>query len=387
MEPGATPRGTQIFVRGSPFDMVERPGLQIFLQMACANYVVFLYTMGDQEYTQAVLRVIDPEGKYFKGGVCTWRSSESRMHKTLSRPCCDRRMALIVDDSIDVWSDAVANLCLTRRFVGDKLDDGLQLLGSQLSMAHRAFYADAPPAGYSLHAALTSPQAPPTVHTVLADARGQVLVGCVIALTGVVSGEMREGDSLDELPLSGLIRLYGGVTTLAIDAATHLVARNKEGWRQSAKIRRGLSRVQEGADGDFHLVWDGWLLDTLSSWQRQPEEAYAIVDDGSAEEAPSEHAAMTSLLGAPRLRHAAADETQQRAQAASEQPASDPSSDDAGNPTSGGPGLPPRKRPRPEPAAPGANGRVHQYGPAPSVASYLQQQNGLLSVAITADAQ
>ena len=144
---------------------------------------------------------------------------------------------------------------------------------------------------------------------------------------------------------------------------------------------------QEGADGDFHLVWDGWLLDTLSSWQRQPEEAYAIVDDGSAEEAPSEHAAMTSLLGAPRLRHAAADETQQRAQAASEQPASDPSSDDAGNPTSGGPGLPPRKRPRPEPAAPGANGRVHQYGPAPSVASYLQQQNGLLSVAITADAQ
>ena len=38
-------------------------------------------------------------------------------------------MTLIVDDSIDVWGDDLPNLCLTRRFVGDKLDDGLQLCG------------------------------------------------------------------------------------------------------------------------------------------------------------------------------------------------------------------------------------------------------------------
>jgi len=185
------------------------------------------------------------------------------------------------------------------------------------------------------------------------------------------------------LPLSSLIRLYGGATTLSIESATHLVARHKEGWQQSPKIRRGLARVQEGAD--FHVVWDGWLLDSLASWQRQPEGSYAIADDGSDREAPSEHAAMTSLLGAPRLRHAAAEEAQQRDHAASERSTDEPEADATA--TSGGPGLPPRKRPRPESAALGANGRVHQYGPAPSVASYLQQQNGLLSVAITADAQ
>ena len=67
MEPGATPKGTQIFVRGQPFDMVKRPGLSHFLRMAHSSFVVFLYTMGDQEYTNAVLKVIDPEGKYFNG--------------------------------------------------------------------------------------------------------------------------------------------------------------------------------------------------------------------------------------------------------------------------------------------------------------------------------
>ena len=67
MEPGAKPVGTQIFVRGHPFDMVPRPGLQHFLRTAHQQYVVYLYTMGDQEYTEAVLRVIDPEGVYFQG--------------------------------------------------------------------------------------------------------------------------------------------------------------------------------------------------------------------------------------------------------------------------------------------------------------------------------
>jgi hypothetical protein len=67
MEPGATPKGTQIFVRGQPFDCVPRPGLTYFLRNVHQHYVVFLYTMGDQEYTEAVLRVIDPAGQYFRG--------------------------------------------------------------------------------------------------------------------------------------------------------------------------------------------------------------------------------------------------------------------------------------------------------------------------------
>ena len=67
LEPGAAPLGTQIFVRGQPFDMILRPGLHHFLEMAASKYIIFLYTMGDADYSQAVLRIIDPECKYFRG--------------------------------------------------------------------------------------------------------------------------------------------------------------------------------------------------------------------------------------------------------------------------------------------------------------------------------
>ena len=86
------------------------------------------------------------------GGVCCWRQQESRHHKQLERALCDKRMTLIVDDTIDVWHADLPNLCLTRRFIGDMKDDGLMLLASQLLQLHRTFYAASslPEEGFSL---------------------------------------------------------------------------------------------------------------------------------------------------------------------------------------------------------------------------------------------
>ena len=153
-------------------------------------------------------------------------------------------MTLIVDDSIDVWGDDLPNLCLTRRFVGDKLDDGLQLLSWQITQAHQAFFEGAPSNGFSYDEPATGgiPRAPPSVHAVLAEQRGHLLAGCVIALTGVVADLSEE--SVERQPLCTLIRLYGGEVTLSIDAATHLCARRKDGWQRSPKIRRALERIQ-----------------------------------------------------------------------------------------------------------------------------------------------
>jgi len=285
MDPSATPVGHKIYVRGQPFDMVLRPGLQHFLQMAVSNYIVFLYTMGDEDYTQAALRVIDPDGRIFRGGICCWRQSESRLRKTLKRAVCERRMTLVVDDSIDVWADDLSNLCLTRRFVGDKLDDGLQMLSGQLSSLHRAYFASAPSEGWSFEAAASgTPRAAPSVQSVLYEQRGKLLAGCTIALTGVVT-DQRE-DSLEQQPLCILIKQYGGELTLSVDAATHLVARRKEGWQKSPKINRALQRQQAGESG-FYVVWDHWLLDTLATWQKQVEESYAVrLDDDRGDSPP-----------------------------------------------------------------------------------------------------
>ena len=178
----------------------------------------------------------------YAGGACCWRPSESRLHKSLARVVCDRRMALIVDDSVDVWGGDLGNLCLTRRFVGDKLDDGLQLLSWQLSQAHAAFYANAPAEGYSLEAPSGSPRAPPTIFSVLGQARGSLLAGCKVCLTGIVTDLSEE--TLEGVPLGGLIQQFGGEMVLNVEHATHLVARRKDGWKASPKIRKAFARQQ-----------------------------------------------------------------------------------------------------------------------------------------------
>ena len=69
LKPGAVPVGHQIMVHNQPFDMVLRPGLETFLKLVQKTYVVFMYTMGDEAYTHAVLDVLDPQRHYFRGAI------------------------------------------------------------------------------------------------------------------------------------------------------------------------------------------------------------------------------------------------------------------------------------------------------------------------------
>ena len=77
LAPDETPVGTLIHVRGTPYDVVPRPGLKFFLNMAFKNFIIYLYTMGDSDYAHAVLKVIDPESKYFRGAGITAKKIET----------------------------------------------------------------------------------------------------------------------------------------------------------------------------------------------------------------------------------------------------------------------------------------------------------------------
>ena len=153
-------------------------------------------------------------------------------------------MTLVVDDSPDVWRGDLPNLCLVRRFVGDVVDDGLQQLCSKLLAIHSRYFAafGASSTAFSLD---DSAPPPPDIRHILGEMRGGALSGCNIALTGVVADQTEE--TLAQQPLAILVRLHGGTVTTGIDEATHLVARQKEGWKQSHKIRRAAQRSQVAA--------------------------------------------------------------------------------------------------------------------------------------------
>ena len=279
-EPSHVPVGKPIVVQGRStlrFDLIERPGLQHFLREVSKLFVVFMYTMGDEAYVRAVLDVIDPHGKNFAGGIACWKESEGRHHKYIERVVCDRSMALVVDDMMDYWTEDMPNFILTRRFVGDQADDGLMLLYGQLKAVHEAYFKAA---------AAAATDEPPAVPRVLAEMRGAVFGGCTIAFTGVVLDQTEE--TLVSQPLCKLVRLFGGDVTLDVDRATHLVARQKEGWRGAAKIRKAIARMAQ--DPSFVCVWDHWLWDSLAAWKAQPTDDYAL-PTSDADEAPAVAAA------------------------------------------------------------------------------------------------
>lgn len=371
MKPGAEPAGHQITVRDSPFDMVLRPGLLHFLQVIRQTYVVSMYTMGDEEYTRAVLDVIDPQRQLFAGGVCSWRPSESREFKYLSRVACDSSMAVIVDDSIDVWRESLPNLCLTRRFVGDPMDDGLMLLSQQLQQLHHGFFA-----------ARDAGAPAPSLPDVLSDMRSSLLEGCIIAFTGLVADQSAK--TLESQPLCTLVRLYGAQVTLEVDDATHLVARKKEGWKSASKIRRAMERQE--SDQTFRTVWDHWLLDSMVSFKRQSESNYAVRLDAEEVEYivpgrldPVNNAAPPSVLDASLNDILGAvgrtNQTQMRVQPASGNMHRHAAVDSPGASLSGSQtaSLPLRKRPRDD-EPPKVTSQASNSSSKMSVADYLKSK-------------
>lgn len=102
--------------------------------------------------------------------------------------------------------------------------------------------------------------------------------------------------------------------------------------------------VRQEGSGDFFAVWDHWLLDTLTSWQRQSEASYAIdANEDEADGAPAAAPLLGGVFGPARMGGESADDIV------------DPASDGAMG------DMPPRKRARPDvPAALGVNGAAPQ---------------------------
>ncbi|VVB12503.1 unnamed protein product [Arabis nemorensis] len=98
------------FNRGysSEFLIKLRPFVCEFLKEANKMFSMYVYTMGDRDYANTVLKLIDPEKVYFGRRVITRK--ESPYIKTLDLVLVHECGVVIVDDSSHVWPDHKRNL-------------------------------------------------------------------------------------------------------------------------------------------------------------------------------------------------------------------------------------------------------------------------------------
>lgn len=81
-----------------------RPFVHEFLKEANELFSMYVYTMGNRDYAQGVLKLIDPKKVYFGSRVIT-RNESGYNAKTLDLVLADECGVVIVDDTLHVWPD------------------------------------------------------------------------------------------------------------------------------------------------------------------------------------------------------------------------------------------------------------------------------------------
>jgi RNA polymerase II subunit A C-terminal domain phosphatase len=99
--------------------------------------------------------------------------------------------------------------------------------------------------------------------TIIAEIKRAVLEGCKIVFTGVIP----LGERQQEADIWKIAEEFGAKCLLSVSSAvTHLIAAKPgtEKVRQAYKL------------GHVHVVYPGWLYNSVATWNREQEEHYAL---------------------------------------------------------------------------------------------------------------
>ena len=63
----------------------NRPGLPKFMEEMSRIYEMHVYTMGTRNYAEAIVKAVDPDGKYFGGRIVSRDENGSEFYQTVSQ--------------------------------------------------------------------------------------------------------------------------------------------------------------------------------------------------------------------------------------------------------------------------------------------------------------
>mmetsp|Transcript_8481 Transcript_8481/g.26943 ORF Transcript_8481/g.26943 Transcript_8481/m.26943 type:complete len:646 (+) Transcript_8481:398-2335(+) len=237
-----------------------------------------VYTNGIETYARQLVAGIDPTGKYFGDRVIYRPRLDSSEQKSLStlieRFQIDPAKLIIVDDRLDVW-DEPSKPMVVRIKPFFWFQEGTKKV---LMMATRVKEISYPPSAEdtlrfddndNCHLltflgrlqnvlGLQAQSGSPFISEVLAQEKRKVLVGKVIAFSGV----FHQGMDPSEQALWKEAERFGARCVNKMDeTVTHLVI---EGFNTTAKLKYAEAQ-------NLHIVALAWLLESLNLWVALPE--------------------------------------------------------------------------------------------------------------------
>ena len=283
---------------GRRFWIKLRPGLDEFLERAHAIFELHIFTHGSKEYGHRIASIIDPTGVYFspqqgmgeKRITCMddaygeeerreLRRKKLRDYKRLERLFPVSRHHVLVLDDNSVWGTSPNvlrvvpyvfwNAELPDVLVGQfEADNEMPPPATPINFfykseaAHETHLQELQALLKRIHWLFFQSETPEKEHcaVLFAQARSEILAGCVIAFSAVYPQETAESD----MPLVALLQDYGAEFRKNLEAGvTHLVA---------CKCRS--DKVLQAKTAGLEVVHMDWLIDSIRHFRRMNEDEY-----------------------------------------------------------------------------------------------------------------
>lgn len=261
-----------------------RPHLREFLEKIQPLYHMQLYTLSERSYASEIVKVIDPDNKFFHGRtLCrddeAVRNFNTKKNVTAFFPDSDR-MVVVLDDTPNVWHNETgsvySNLVQISRFQyftrkeGEPVrvlvrginDTALLRIGEVLEEVHRRYYEE--------------DREDKNVMVVLVDMMTVVFGDCYIYFDNVWQGNERA-----QAYFTAKAEEFGGtVLTEFVPYCTHVVACNGEG--------PGVAKAMEYKG--IHIVTMAWFEECFLNFQHldESEERFRVPNTVAITDGPNE---------------------------------------------------------------------------------------------------
>ncbi|KAG0493344.1 hypothetical protein HPP92_004338 [Vanilla planifolia] len=251
-----------------------RPFVHTFLKEARSIFEMYVYTMAERSYALEVVKLLDPEKKYFNSKVISQNDSTQRHQKGLDVVLGAESIVVILDDSEFVWHKHKENLILMERYHffasscrqfgfnakslselkqdESESDGALATTLSVLKRAHQMFFDPALDMDLSCR----------DLRQILGTIRRGVLGGCRIVFSRLFPSKSKPEDEL----MWRIAEQLGAICLKEVDASVTHVVSTDAGTQKSHWARQN----------DKFLVNPGWIEASKFMWRRQPEKNFPV---------------------------------------------------------------------------------------------------------------